>query len=111
MASELRSIDELDKTLANAHKVLVCYSTPWAASENSLVEKHLERFRPQFPDIAFFTVNVDAVGGVADRERVLATPTVQGYFRGAPFGEGIGIDAAKIEDLLRELHFQPELES
>ncbi|KAF9977199.1 hypothetical protein BGZ73_006672 [Actinomortierella ambigua] len=111
MTTELRSIDELDRMLATHHKVLVCYSTPWATSENCLVEGRLESFRPQFPDISFFTINVDAVAGVADRERVLATPTLKGYFRGAPFGEGIGIEAAKIEDLLRELHFQPELES
>ncbi|KAG0243780.1 hypothetical protein BGW41_001292 [Actinomortierella wolfii] len=111
MLKELHSIDDLDRTLATHHKVIMFYTTPWAADESKMAEKQLEDLSKQFPDIMFYYINVDAVAGVVDREKVNALPTIQGYYRGSPFGEGVGSDAAKIEDLLRELHFQPEVEA
>ena len=63
----------------------------------------VQAMAPQYPDVLFLKVDVDAAADAAEWAKISAMPTFKAYAHGAEIGEIVGASEEKLKALIQKL--------
>jgi len=102
MVTVIETAEQFKEAIAQDKLVIVDFFATWCGP-CKMIAPLLEKFSTQYPDAAFYKVDVDNLGSVAQEQEVSAMPTIKFYKSNSVVKTIVGANPNAIKQALEEL--------
>lgn len=101
MVKMIQSAEELKQLINGDQLVVIDFFAEWCGP-CKMIAPYIASLEPQFPNVIFVKVDVDALQQVAAEHEIMAMPTFHFYRKGQRLEEFRGANGPKLLELVRK---------
>ncbi|CAL1712896.1 unnamed protein product [Somion occarium] len=99
MVQEIKNLAEFKEIISGDKVVIIDFWAEWCGPCKQ-ISPIFEKLSADFPNLAFYKVNVDEASDISEEVGIRAMPTFMAFKNGAKIGESVGAIPTRLQELI-----------